>query len=46
LLRDAAEAVPDEWLAGGSRDAYVEYLGRRVRAPRAFVAEAERARAA
>jgi hypothetical protein len=46
LLRDVAEAVPDEWLDGSSRDAYVEYLSRRVESPRSFVAEAERARAA
>ena len=46
LLRDVTEAVPEEWLGDGSRELYVEYLRRRVEAPRAFVAEAERARAA
>jgi hypothetical protein len=46
LLRDVAAAVPEEWLGGGSRDPYVEYLRRRLASPRAFVAEAERARAA
>ena len=46
LLRDVAAAVPEEWLGGESRDLYVEYLGRRIESPRAFVAEAERARAA
>jgi hypothetical protein len=46
LLRDAAAAVPEEWLGDGSRELYVEYLRRRLEAPRAFVAEAERARAA
>jgi HipA-like protein len=46
LLTEIARAVPDEWLAGASRDLYVEYLRRRLEAPRAFVAEAERARAA
>ena len=46
LLRDVTAAVPDEWLGDGSPDLYVEYLRRRLEAPRAFVAEAERARAA
>ena len=46
LLREVASAVPDEWLAGGSRDLYVDYLRRRLEPPRSFVAEAERARAA
>jgi len=46
LLRDVAAAVPQEWLGGASEELYVEYLRRRLERPRAFVAEAERARAA
>ncbi len=46
LLQDVASAVPDEWLGDGSRGLYVEYLRRRIESPRAFVAEAERARVA
>ena len=47
LLREVAAEVPDEWLgAEVPRAAYVEYLLRRLEAPRAFVDEAERARAA
>jgi hypothetical protein len=45
LLQEVAFAVPDDWLDGSSRGVYVEYLSRRVGSPRAFVAEAERARA-
>jgi hypothetical protein len=42
----AASAVPVDWLGGEARRAdYVEYLRRRLAAPRAFVEEAERARA-
>jgi hypothetical protein len=52
LLRDLAGAVPDAWLDGDAafasvddnRAAYVDYLRRRLAAPRAFVEEAERAR--
>ena len=39
-------AVPDEWLDGRDRAGYVEYLARRLEAPRAFTAEAEEARRA
>ena len=46
LLRDVAAAVPQEWLGDASEELYVEYLRRRLEEPRAFVAEAERARAA
>ena len=45
LLRDVAAAVPVEWLGEASAELYVEYLRRRLAEPRAFVAEAERARA-
>ncbi len=54
LLTDLAEAIPDAWLpddptigdARAQRAAYVRYLTRRLEAPRGFVLEAERARAA
>lgn len=54
LLGEIVAALPDRWLpddpaAGGAaaqRDAYVRYLSRRLEAPRSFVEEAERARAA
>jgi HipA-like protein len=45
LLEDVAEAVPNEWLEGGHRSTYVEYLLGRLEEPRAFVTEAETARA-
>ena len=52
ILTDIVASIPDEWLAGDShfasasehRAAYVEYLTLRLAAPRAFVAEAIRAR--
>ena len=52
LLRELAGAVPDAWLDGDpafasvddNRGAYVDYLRRRLAAPRAFAEEAERAR--
>ncbi|HWT93662.1 MAG TPA: HipA family kinase [Solirubrobacteraceae bacterium] len=47
-LPDLAELVglvPEEWI-GGDRTPYVEFLRRRLEAPRAFAEEAERARAA
>lgn len=52
VIRGIVELIPDEWLgheprfAGASehRNAYVEYLLRRLDAPRAFVEEASRAR--
>ena len=54
LLAGLVDAVPDSWLpdddaigdAAAQRRGYVRYLSRRLEAPRAFVAEAERARAA
>ena len=54
FLEVLADAIPDDWLereAGledpaSHRRAYVDYLAARLEAPRAFVAEAERARAA
>ncbi|HET9506352.1 MAG TPA: HipA family kinase [Gaiellaceae bacterium] len=44
LLRNVVTAVPEPWLGGSSSETYVEYLGGRLAEPRAFVAEAERAR--
>ena len=44
LLCEVVAAVPDEWLGDANRELYVEYLRRRLESPRAFVAEAERAR--
>jgi HipA-like protein len=47
LLERVAAAVPDVWLESeAARRAHVEYLARRVQAPRAFAEEAERARSA
>jgi len=50
LDRDCVEAiltaVPEEWLAPTSRADYVEYLCRRLEAPREFAREAEEARRA
>jgi hypothetical protein len=43
VLDEVAALVPDEWL-GGRREAYAEYLEARLREPRAFAEEAERAR--
>jgi HipA-like protein len=48
LLERVVDAVPDAWLDGdpaAGRALYVDYLAARVRAPRAFAQEAERARA-
>jgi len=50
LDRDCVEAilaaVPEEWVAPASRADYVEYLCRRLEAPREFAREAEEARRA
>ncbi len=54
LLMDLVEALPSPWLpetaaiggAAEQRAAYIDYLLRRLETPRAFVEEAERARAA
>lgn len=54
LVERLVEAVPDAWLpadpvigdADAQRSAYVRYLGRRLEAPRKFVEDADRARAA
>jgi hypothetical protein len=45
VLAAAVAAVPDEWLGPGGGAVYVDYLRRRLEEPRAFVEEAERARA-
>lgn len=44
-LQRIASWIPQEWLETGSRDAYVDYLTRRLTGPRAFVEEAARAHA-
>ena len=54
LVADLAAAIPDDWLPAepgletpdAHRRAYVDYLMARLEAPRAFVEEADRARAA
>ncbi len=49
LLELIVAAIPDVWLGDGAADqrrAYVDYLTRRLAAPRPFVEEAERARVA
>ena len=54
LFRAILAEIPDDWLAGepglpdpeSHRRAYLDYLCRRLAAPRAFVEEAERARLA
>jgi HipA-like protein len=49
LLEAIVGAIPDVWLGEDAHDqrrAYVEYLLRRLEAPRTFVEEAERARGA
>jgi hypothetical protein len=54
LIRDVIALVPDAWLASDrafaapalARAGYVDHLTRRLRAPRAFVEEARRARSA
>ena len=49
VLEEVAGLIPSVWLeedAEARRAAYVDYLARRLEAPRAFAEEAERARAA
>ncbi|MEJ0086797.1 MAG: HipA family kinase [Pseudomonadota bacterium] len=54
LIREVVELVPDEWLAtdrafatpAAARAAYVRHLTQRLLAPRVFLEEAQRARAA
>ena len=46
VLESIVAAVPDEWLRGALREPYLDYLRRRLTAPRPFVAEADRARVA
>jgi hypothetical protein len=45
LLEQVVALVPGEWFTGDAAETYVDYLERRLEAPRAFVEEAERARA-
>jgi hypothetical protein len=44
LLEEVAAEIPAAWLEDGEREVYAEYLCARLERPRAFVAEAERAR--
>ena len=44
MLERAVAGVPAEWLGPVARDVYVDYLLRRLEAPREFVDEAEAAR--
>ena len=44
LLETIVALVPADWFAGEHPETYVEYLARRLEAPRGFVEEAERAR--
>jgi hypothetical protein len=44
-IAEIVGAVPEEWVQGTGRDAYVEYLARRLEAPRLFGGEADAARA-
>ena len=52
IVRDVVALIPDEWLLGDSpfdsseqyRDAYIQYLLRRLQTPQAFAREAIRAR--
>jgi hypothetical protein len=45
LLESILALVPSDWLAGEQAQSYVDYLTLRLRQPRVFVEEAERARA-
>ena len=44
VLQDAVSAVPESWLGDADPELYIDYLLGRLEEPRAFVAEAERAR--
>jgi hypothetical protein len=44
LLEQVTALVPGEWLVGDPAETYVEYLERRLEAPRAFAQEAEHVR--
>jgi hypothetical protein len=46
LLERVVALVPGEWFVGDPAETYVDYLDRRLRSPRAFAQEAERARPA
>ena len=46
LLEAVAALVPEEWLTAVPAETYVDYLERRLEAPRTFVEEAEHARRA
>jgi hypothetical protein len=44
LLEHVVGLVPGDWLVGDPGETYVEYLERRLEAPRAFAQEAEHVR--
>ncbi|HKA87841.1 MAG TPA: HipA family kinase [Haliangiales bacterium] len=44
VIREVVGLVPEEWLGDPPREAYVDFLARRLAAPREFVEEAARAR--
>jgi len=46
VLESIVATVPESWLDGAPRERYLEYLIHRLDAPRPFVLEADRARAA
>ena len=46
VLDEVAGLVPDEWIDGGRREVYADYLEARLRGPRVFAEEAEHARLA
>ena len=46
VVEEVLARVPPDWFAPRERAEYVEYLCRRLEAPRAFAAEAEEARLA
>jgi hypothetical protein len=45
VLRRVTDVIPRDWLDDGDVQTYVTYLERRIAEPRAFVEEAENARA-
>jgi len=44
IINKIVALIPDSWLEGGSRNAYIQHLTRRLESPREFVEEAIRAR--
>jgi hypothetical protein len=44
VIQNIVAMIPDTWLGGDSRNAYIQHLTRRLASPRAFLEEAVRAR--